>query len=117
MAACDALEPMSYVGQDGELLGLDVETILLIAKELDVHVDFAPMDFSAVLSSLGSGKADIICGSIVVTDERKETMDFVEYLPASYVLIVRTAKEDTAEVSFLDGIKSSFEKTFIREDR
>ena len=117
VAACDALEPMSYVGQDGELLGLDVETILLIAKELDVHVDFAPMDFSAVLSSLGSGKADIICGSIVVTDERKETMDFVEYLPASYVLIVRTAKEDTAEVSFLDGIKSSFEKTFIREER
>ncbi len=117
VAACDALEPMSYVGQNGELLGLDVETILLIAKELDVHVDFAPMDFSAVLSSLGSGKADIICGSIVVTDERKETMDFVEYLPASYVLIVRTAKEDTAEVSFLDGIKSSFEKTFIREER
>lgn len=118
VAACDSLEPMSYVGQDGQVLGLDVETILLIAKELDVHVEFSPMDFSAVLSSLGSGKADIICGSIVVTDERKETMDFAEYLPASYVLIVRAQKEEAATgVSFLDGIKSSFEKTFIREDR
>ena len=118
VAACDSLEPMSYVGQDGQVLGLDVETILLIAKELDVHVDFSPMDFSAVLSSLGSGKADIICGSIVVTDERKETMDFIEYQPASYVLIVRAEKADAAaDVSFLDSIKSSFKKTFIREDR
>jgi polar amino acid transport system substrate-binding protein len=117
VAACDALEPMSYLGQDGELLGLDIETILIIARELDVHVNFTPMDFSAVLSSIGAGKADVGCGSIVTTDERKETMDFVEYCPASYVLIVRAKKEDVSDDSFLGGIKASFEKTFIREDR
>ena len=32
VAACDSLEPMSYVGQDGQVFGLDVETILLIAR-------------------------------------------------------------------------------------
>lgn len=117
VAACDALEPMSYVGEGGELLGLDIETILLIAKELDIHVDFTPMDFSAVLSSIGSGKADIGCGSIVITDERKETMDFVDYHPAAFVLIVRAQGTETADDSFIGGIKSSFEKTFIREDR
>ena len=114
VAACDALEPMSYVGQDGKLLGLDIETILLIAKELDVHVNFTPMDFSAVLASLESGMADVICGSIVVTDERKESMDFLEYQPASFVLIVRS-KGATAVSS--GGLKDSFEKTFLREDR
>ena len=117
VAACDALEPMSYVGQDGEVLGLDVETILLIAKELDVHVTFMPMDFSAVLSALGAEKADLICGSIVVTDERKEAMDFLEYLPASFLLIVRAKGADTAESSFFENISSSFERTFIRENR
>lgn len=117
VAACDALEPMSYMGQDGELLGLDVETILLIAKQLDVHVEFTPMDFSAVLASIGSGKADIGCGSIVTTDERRETMDFVEYLPASFVLIVRSVNESAGGQSFLSGIKASFDKTFLREDR
>ena len=118
VAACDALEPMSYVGQDGELLGLDIETILLIAKELDVHVEFTPMDFSAVLSSIGSGKADIGCGSIVTTDERKEAMDFVEYQPAFYVLIVRS-KDAVSEnpPSFFENLRESFYKTFIREDR
>ena len=131
VAACDALEPMSYVGQDGQLFGLDIETILLIAKELDVHVEFVPMDFSAVLSSIGAGKADIGCGSIVTTDERKETMDFVEYQKALYVLIVRSGENEAGETGSTsyglpDGIyksldelnvKESFHKTFIREDR
>ena len=107
VAACDALEPMSYVGEGGELLGLDIETILLIAKELDVHVEFTPMDFAAVLASIGSGKADIGCGSIVTTDERRETMDFIEYQPASFVLIVRSTGEagtgGASTGSFADG--------------
>ena len=117
VASCDSLEPMSYVGKNGEPMGLDVETILLIAKQLDVHVDFVPMDFSAALSSLGSGKADIACGSIVVTDERKESMDFVEYLPASFVLIVRAKSAGQKTSGFFESIADSFEKTFIREDR
>ena len=116
-ACCDALEPMSYMGEGGECLGLDIETILLIAKELDVHVNFIPMDFSAVLSSLGAGKADVICGSIVVTAERKESMDFLEYAPAAFVFIVRTAAPKVSVNTFFDDIKASFEKTFIRENR
>ena len=135
VAACDALEPMSYVGQGGDLLGLDIETILLIARELDVHVEFTPMDFSAVLSSIGSGKADIGCGSIVTSDERKETMDFVEYRKALFVLIVRASgsgggsgsvrtggsgggfESVRADKSFFAGVRESFYKTFIRENR
>ena len=117
VAACDALEPMSYVGENGALLGLDVETILLIAKELDVRVEFEAMDFPAVLASVGSGKADIGCGSIVITDERRESMDFVDYQPAYYVLIVRAKAAESAAPSFFESIRSSFEKTFIRENR
>ena len=117
VAACDALEPMSYLGQDGQVMGLDVEMILLMAKELDVHVEFTTMDFSAVLSSLGADKADLICGSIVVTDERKESMDFIEYMPARYVLIIRSITTSEAGGGFIASLKQSFERTFIREDR
>ncbi|WP_081832635.1 ABC transporter permease subunit [Oribacterium sp. P6A1] len=119
VATGDALQPMSYVGTGGEVLGLDVEMLLLIAKDLDVHVEFIPLDLSAVLSSIGSGKADIISGSLVVTDERKESLNFIEYLPAYYVLIVRSASTAgrTEDNTFLGSLKESFEKTFIREDR
>ena len=115
-AACDSMEPMSYLGQDRQLFGMDIEVILLIAKELDVRVNFTPMDLSAVLSAMGSGKADVGCGSIVITDERRENLDFVDYCPASFVLVVRS-KDGAKEKSFFAGVMESFEKTFIREDR
>lgn len=117
VAACDTLAPMSYVGEGGELEGFDIEMILLMAKELDVHVNFTGMDFAAILASVESGKSDMACGSIIVTDERKEKMDFINYYPASFVLIVRTVGNVTESGGFIDEIKSSFNKTFIREDR
>ena len=132
VAACDTLEPMSYKGKDGELIGFDEEIILLMAKELDVHVNFIGMEFSVILSSVQSGKALFGTGSIMITKERAESVDFLPYYPAAFVLLVRTAefaeKINTPTVSKLDtdksgfseaweSIKSSFEKTFIREDR
>ena len=123
-AVCDTLEPMSYAGGDGELKGFDLEVILMAAEELDVHVEFTGMEFAAILSSVQSGKADIGAGSIIITEERAQAVDFLEYYPAAFVLIVRAAKApvtETAETAdnetFWDGIKSSFNKTFIREGR
>ncbi len=125
-AVCDTLEPMSYAGEGGELKGFDVEMLLLMARELDVHMDFTGMEFSAILAYVQSGKALIGAGSIIVTDERRQAVDFVEYYPASFELIVRavnpgsTASKSDAtpeDGGFPASIKDSFEKTFIRENR
>ena len=117
VAACDTLEPMSYAGEGGELKGFDLEVILMMARELDVHVEFIGMEFSAVLSSVQSGKALLGAGSIIATDERRESVDFIDYQPAAFVLVVRAEAEAEAKPGFLDGIKASFHKTFIREGR
>ena len=137
VAACDTLEPMSYVGEGGKLIGFDLEVILMIARELDVHVEFTGMEFSAILSSVQAGKADIGAGSIIITAERAESVDFVEYYPAAFVLIVRAEQAGkgtqsvVSDLSSLEhasvmntsvddaqsGIAASFHKTFIREDR
>lgn len=116
-AVCDTLEPMSYSGKDGELVGFDLELILLMAKELDVHVEFTGMEFSSVLAYVESGKALLGAGSIIVTDERREAVDFIEYYPAAFVLVVRSVQADNKDGSFLSGIRSSFERTFIKENR
>ena len=132
VAACDTLEPMSYKGKGGDLIGFDEEIILLMAKELDVHVNFTGMEFSVILSYVQSGKALFGAGSILITKERSESVDFIPYYPAAFVMLVRTAayaeeintpaesKIDTTKSVFSnawESIKSSFEKTFIREDR
>lgn len=117
VAACDTLEPMSYAGEGGELRGFDPELVLMMARELDVHVELVGMELSAVLSYVQSGKALIGVGSIIATDERRESVDFIDYYPAAFVLVVRAAGESAERTSFLDGVKSSFYKTFIRENR
>ena len=126
VAACDTLEPMSYMGGDGALKGFDLEVILMIAREMDVRVEFTGMEFAAILSSVQSGKADIGAGSIIITEERAQAVDFVEYYPAAFVLIVRaqqaeaeeaTAAGEVEDMSTQSGIAASFNKTFIREGR
>lgn len=115
-AVCDSLEPMSYMGNGGQLIGFDIEMILLMAKELDVHVEFTGMEFSAIMSSVQADKALLGAGSIIATDERKQSVDFVEYYPAAFVLVVRAFRIETGG-SFLSAIADSFQKTFIRENR
>lgn len=117
VAACDTLPPMSYRGPGGKLVGFDMEIILRMAKELDVHVEFKGMEFSAVLPSVESGMAPMGTGSIVVSPERKEVVDFIEYHPASYVLIVRSLGNEETGVGFFAGLKQSFYRTFIKENR
>ena len=116
VASCDGLPPMSYRGDKGELIGYDIEMILLIAKELDVHVIFEGMEFSSVMPSVASGKALLGNGSIVISDERKEAFDFVPYCPAQYVLMVRAAK-DQPRAGIWSNLKTSFYKTFIKDSR
>ena len=117
VAACDTLPPMSYRGPNGKLAGFDIEIILRMAKELDVHVEFKGMEFSAVLPSVESGMAPMGTGSIVVSPERKEVVDFIEYHPASYVLIVRSLGNEETGVGFFAGLKQSFYRTFIKDKR
>ena len=117
VASCDSLEPLSYTGEGEQIIGFDNEMILLIAKEMDVHVNFVGMEFSAVMAYVQSGKSLMGVGSLIVTEERKEACDFVEYYPAAFTLVVRAVEDQEKNSSFWSKIVDSFEKTFIRENR
>ena len=116
VAACDTMPPMSYRGDSGQIIGYDIEMILLMAQKLDVHVVFDGMEFASVMPAVESGKDLMGTGSIVITDERKEAVDFIPYCPAAFVLIVRAAENGSGE-GFWAGLKASFYRTFIKENR
>lgn len=117
VAACDTLEPMSYRGEDGQVIGFDIEIILMMAKQLDKKVKITGMEFASVMPEVQSGKSDVGCGSIMITEERSELVDFVEYYPGAYQLVVRADSEETKSEGFFEGLKESFYRTFIREGR
>ncbi len=96
VATCDSAPPMSYVGDNGELVGFDIAVMLEIAKALDVHLEFTGMEFASVMSEIESGKAKVGASSIVISDERKKLVDFVPYHDASFVLVVRAEEKEKA---------------------
>ncbi len=116
VAACDSLEPMSYLNGDGELKGMEIELILMMAKELDYKVSFKTMEFSGILAAVEGGKADMCCGSLIITPERSEVVNFIPHHETAFILIVRSA--DTEEAAgFLESLSDSFRRTFIVENR
>ncbi len=53
-------------------IGIDVEMCAAIAKALVIE----NMNFDALPMAVSTGKVDMICAGITVTDERKQNMDF-----------------------------------------
>lgn len=116
------LEPMSYVGEGGVSLGYEVELVTLIAKELGMELEITQGNFNALMPMLISGRADIVSGSISVTEERKESIDFATpHYTGGVVLLVRAEdlgiSPQTEEVGFWAGLADSFHKTFVEENR
>ena len=85
-------EPMSYVGDKGSSLGLDVETALRIAHGLNMKIELVPINFGALIESLQAKKVDMIAGCMTITEERKKSVDFtVPYYSGGQALMVKKA--------------------------
>lgn len=83
-------EPMTYLGSGGEPLGLEIDLMLLIARELDMRVEMTTCEFASLIASLESGKADVVSGSMSITEERAKKVDFADtHYESAMVLLVR----------------------------
>ena len=72
-------------------IGIDVEMCANIAKKLGKELVILNMNFDALPTAVSTGKVDMICAGITVTDERKENMDFSDnyVVGAKQVAVVR----------------------------
>lgn len=116
------LEPMSYVNGNGESVGLEVDLVSHLARDLGMELEITQTAFNSLIPMIVSGRADLISGSISITEERKESVDFADtYYTGGIVLIVRAedigAAAETEETGFWEGITDSFYKNFILENR
>ena len=94
--------PFEYVGDSGEVEGIDVDIINEIAKDLGVTITMEPMDFDALVPSLVSGKLDIAIAGMTITDERKQSVLFSDpYFNATQVVIL----PENSEIATQDDLK------------
>lgn len=111
-----ANEPMSYI-RDGEIVGYDMELVLLVARELGMGVEAQDMPFDGLLPAVQAGKVDMGVSSTSITEERKKSMDFTSPTYYGSAVFVVPAEQSASNVSFFEGLAASFERTFITESR
>lgn len=113
-----AHEPMTYLGSSGEPLGLEIDLMLLIARELDMKVEMTTCEFVSLIAALESGKADVVSGSMSITEERAKRVDFADtHYDSALVLLVRDIDGAVQEKGFWAGLQDSFHSTFVVEGR
>ena len=111
-------EPMCFIS-DNKIVGLDCELIERIAYELGRPIQYYDMKFSALIAALESGKADMVISNMTATAERRKVVNFSDgYFVNPQVLVtlnhVVPAKEND---TFLSGLKDSFHRNIILENR
>lgn len=110
-------QPFSYVA-NGEVVGYDVDLAAMFCIAYGYQLEVDSMDFGAIITSLCSGAYELAAGCITVTEERKESIYFS--VPNYEGGVAVAFYDDTyleEDGGFLESIKDSFDKTFIKEER
>jgi polar amino acid transport system substrate-binding protein len=83
--------PYEYVDESGKVVGIDPDlTKKIFEEELGITVNITDVDFPGLITSLATGKADMIASAISATRERAERVDFtIPYSPAGSVVLIR----------------------------
>lgn len=100
--------PMEFVIEGtNEAIGADIDLARCLAQAWGVTLEVQNTSFDAIIPALTSKKADVIMSSMSVTDERKQQVDFVEYLVAGSGILVKKATPKKSKPSPTSAAKKS----------
>lgn len=108
-------EPACFAGNDGELIGFDVDFIYHFCRKYGYEPKIIPLDYDAMSAAVVSGRCDAAIG-VVMDDEREEEVYFTDAYYYYDVIAVYNG-DDVESGSFFENLKSGLYKTFIRENR
>ena len=100
--------PWSFVDENDELMGFDVEVARAIAEKLGVEAEIIPGEWDGLFAGMDAGRYDMVVNGVEVTPERTEKYDFAD--PYAYIrtaLIVRGDNEDIKTFEDLKGKKTA----------
>ena len=116
MATDGDYPPFEYV-RNGEVVGYDVDIAAQFCEAYGYGLQVQIMNMDAVLPAVQSGKCDFVGSALTITPERAESVLFSTPNYSGGVVLVVRSNTGNQESTFWSGIKSSFDKTFIREKR
>ena len=115
--------PFTMVYEDG-ITGVEADIAVRFCEEYGYGLSISNVSMTSLLTAIQSGKADFAGSGLSVTEERAQSVDFSEPYCASDVVLVVLQSDKAVEgenqaegTGIWDRIRSSFEKTFLRENR
>lgn len=89
MATNAEFEPYEYI-DNNEIIGLDVDMVQAICDILGKELVIEDMKFDAIIAAVQTGKADIGCAGMTVTEDRLQSVDFTDsYYTGRQAVIVK----------------------------
>jgi len=116
MATTSTSPPFTYV-EDNRTIGYDIDVVSRFCEEYGYGLELSSMSFDGIIPAVSSGKCDLGGAAIVITDERKESVEFSEPYFGGGIAAAVMADTSGGSGGFFGRMKDSFEKTFIREGR
>ncbi len=95
-------EPQSFLDENGEFVGFDVDVAREIAARLGVEVEFITPDWDIITAGNWASQWDMSVGSMTVTTARQEVLDFAS--PAYYFTPAQFAAADGSGIEAWEDI-------------
>lgn len=105
-------EPFFYQ-KDGAPAGIELEILQYFAKsrEMTLEIEWVS-SFPELLERIAAGEGDIASGTITITDERRQTMDFsAPYFPVQVVLVERKGESSQRLGDLIGSEVGAFART------
>lgn len=99
-AMTGAYPPFNFIDDTGELAGFDIDIAGAIAEELGVEAVGVTLTWDGLITGLNNGRFDSIIGSMAITEERLEQVNFSDpyyYDGAQFFGLEDATEEDLAD--------------------
>jgi polar amino acid transport system substrate-binding protein len=100
----------SFYGNNGELIGFDVEHMRRFAQYLGMDIRFEIVGFDGFISYVASGKADIGASNITITEEREKSVLFTNpYFESAAAIVTKKLEGGSEAQTAAQGKKKTIE--------
>lgn len=97
-----AWSPWTYHDESDKLVGYDVEVATALAEKLGVKAEFVEGAWDGLFAGLDSGRYDIVCNGVELTEERALTYDFT--VPYGYIHTALAVRSDNADITTFEDL-------------
>lgn len=99
--------PFSFKNAKGELDGIDIKIGNVLAKKMNVNVEFVELEFDELFNNLESKNVDLVLSGTSVTVERNMSVAFtLPYFKTGKALLTNDTKLKSGEVGMVNSLET-----------